>query len=244
MPDVKTAIDRGWGNPYELSSRDMVVFNVAGLLSNHPARLIRVRSTDVGVVFAEGVRRLVVAGWPGPDANTWGYNGRLKRWAQNDGLIWGKAPMSAVSEHAWGTAADFSTGINPMLARRPADPWSRTNMPREAVKIAADLGLDWGGNWTSPFDPQHWEIAGTPADVAATARAIRDQHEGDDEMTDAQMAELKRFVTETVHDQVQAAVQAVLKGGGNGTFKGLPAGEVSAVQRVESKLDALARPAQ
>lgn len=91
-------------------------------------------------------------------------------------MHWGTAPMSAVSEHAWGTAVDFSTGINPMLATRPADAWAHTDMPHAAVRIAADLGLTWGGNWSVPFDPQHWEIAGTPRDVAATAAAIRVQY--------------------------------------------------------------------
>ena len=61
----------------------------------------------------------------------------------------------------------------------------------------------------------------------------------EDVMTDAQMAELKKYI----HGQVQAAVQAVLKGGSNSTFDGLPAGEVSAVQQVEDKVDQLLPPA-
>jgi D-alanyl-D-alanine carboxypeptidase-like protein len=196
-----TAAERGWGNPYRLDSGDMVAYDVAHLLPGHHARTIRVRNADVGLVFAEAVRRLVHAGWPGPDANTWGYNGRLKRWAQEDGQKWGTAPMGSVSEHAWGTAADFSTGINPMLERRPANPWAHTDMPREAPRIAADLGLTWGGNWTVPYDPQHWEIAGTPADVRVTAQAIRDQQE-DDPMAGITMEALENMVTRVVDQRV------------------------------------------
>lgn len=40
-----------------------------------------------------------------------------------------------------------------------------------------------------------------------------------------------------IHDQVQAAVQAVLKGGGNSAFKGLPEGEIPAVQLVEDRVE-------
>lgn len=49
-----------------------------------------------------------------------------------------------------------------------------------------------------------------------------------------------------ISGQLQAAVQAVLKGGGNSVFKGLPTGEQTALQgteqRLGAKLDALAPP--
>jgi hypothetical protein len=49
-------------------------------------------------------------------------------------------------------------------------------------------------------------------------------------------ADDKTWLTKTIHDQVQAAVQAILKGGGNSSFNGLPVGEATAVQQVEDKL--------
>lgn len=94
------------------------------------------------------------------------------------------------------------------------------------------------GEWWSvthskdcPTDPR---IAQFEQDVIpGVQRKLAGQKE--DALTDEQMAEIKKYL----HDQVQAGVQAVLKGGGNSVFKGLPAGEVTAVQQVEDKVDQL-----
>jgi hypothetical protein len=174
---VLTPRDLGWGNPYDLTGSDMVRCDIGAYVGQ--PRSVYLRNTDVGVLAAELVRRLVAAGWPGPAANPagtlddWGYNGRLKRWAQNAGQRWGSAPMSSVSDHAWGTGLDLNTIPNPMLDRRPADPWAHHDLPRATPEIAAQLGFDWGGNWTEPFDPQHFGLTITPAEAARRAATIR-----------------------------------------------------------------------
>lgn len=170
--------DLGWGDPRTLTNADMTG---ARLWSGH---VVRVRSDDVAVVMVALVRRLRGAGWAGPDPllDEWGYTRRLKRWAEakyrDQGLTEAQwlltAPLSEWSDHAWGTAVDLDTSVNPMLATRPADPQAHTTMPVAACPgIAAGLGLEWGGSWTDPWDPQHWQVAVTPARLAQIAAPVR-----------------------------------------------------------------------
>lgn len=166
-----TPYDLGWGNPYELTAADLVP---AAL---YPGLVLPVRNADVGTVFAELIRRLRASGWAGPDdtavRDEWTYAPRLKRWAQAAGYQWGSAPYGYVSDHAWATGLDLDAAANPMLDRRPAEVWRHTDMPPNTARIAADLLLDWGGLWTVPFDPMHFGVACTPAELAAVARSLR-----------------------------------------------------------------------
>lgn len=167
---MRTPADLGWGDPRHLTSADMVRYDIG------EGALLSVRNADAGAVFAELVRLLMQAGWDGPaDAvlDDWGYARRLKRWAQAAGQHEATAPMDSWSDHAWGTAIDLDTIPNPMLAGRPADIWAHTNLPRTTAAIAARLGLEWGGNWSDPWDPQHFQLAMTPAETKALAAKIR-----------------------------------------------------------------------
>lgn len=164
-----TPYDRGWGDPRR-GPFPTVAYDIGeGVRLN-------VRNDDVGAVFHELVRRLMAAGWDGPKdpvLDDWGYNRRLKRWAEALGHTMATAPLDEFSDHSWATAIDLDTIPNPMLNRRPADMWAHTNMPRTTAAIAAGLGIEWGGTWTEPWDPQHFQIAMTPAETAARAQQIR-----------------------------------------------------------------------
>ena len=96
--------------------------------------------------------------------------------------------------------------------------------------------VDGGELWSSSPGkdcPTQARIDQIPGLIDRARRIVAGQPE-EDVMTPEQMAELKQYT----HDQLQALLLAVLKGGANGTFpKGLPAGEVSAVQQVEDKVD-------
>ena len=184
------AYDLGWGDPRR-GPFTTVPYDVG-----HGIRL-NVRNTDVGTIFAELVRRLEAERtsdgsryWMivGPVTDDWGSNRRLKRWAEALGHTMATAPLDEFSDHSWATACDFNTVANPMLDRRPADPWAHTDMPRNTAAIAADLLLDWGGNWSEPYDPQHFALKCTPAEAADLAARIRDAQE--DDMADPQVIEL------------------------------------------------------
>lgn len=170
--------DLGWGDPRTLTNADMTGARL------WPGHVVRVRSDDVAVVMVALVRRLRGAGWAGPDPllDESGYARRLKRWAEakyrDQGLTEAQwlltAPLSEWSDHAWGTAVDLDTTVNPMLATRPVDPQAHTTMPVAACPgIAAEFGLEWGGSWTDPWDPQHWQVAVSPARLAQIAALVR-----------------------------------------------------------------------
>lgn len=168
-----TPFDLGWGNPRDLQREDMVSAEI------FPGRSVAVRNRDVGAVMAELIRRLRADGWDGPDqtVDEWGYARRLKRWAEALGHQLATAPLSEWSDHAWGTAVDLDTAVNPMLEVMPASPWQHTTMPRSSARIAAALGLDWGGTWTEPWDPQHFQVAVTPQELSRIAAAIREEED-------------------------------------------------------------------
>jgi hypothetical protein len=175
---VASPADLGWGDPRNLTAAGMVAAQL------WPGHVVQVRNDDVAVVMMALVRRLRAAGWNGPDPllDESGYVPRLKRWAEAKyrakGLTepeWLRiAPLSEWSDHSWGTAVDLDTSANPMLATRPANPQAHTTMPMAACPgIAASLGLEWGGSWTEPWDPQHWQVACTPARLAQIAAPVR-----------------------------------------------------------------------
>jgi hypothetical protein len=175
---MSSPADLGWGDPRNLTSADMTGVQL------WPGHVVQVRNDDVAVVMMALVRRLRAAGWAGPDPllDESGYVPRLKRWAEAKyralGLTepeWLRiAPLSEWSDHAWSTAVDLDTSANPMLATRPANPQAHTTMPVAACPgIAAGLGLEWGGSWTEPWDPQHWQVAVTPQRLAQIAALVR-----------------------------------------------------------------------
>jgi D-alanyl-D-alanine carboxypeptidase len=173
-----TPLNLGWGDP-RAGEFDVVRYDIG-----EGVRLT-VRNGDVGAVFAELVRRLMAAGWDGPAdpvVDDWGYNRRLKRWAEAAGYTMATAPLSAWSEHAWGTAIDLDTVANPMLARRPADPWAHCNLPRSTSAIAGQLGIGWGGDWSEPWDPQHFQIALSPYGTRLLAEQIWRTRAQEDDM--------------------------------------------------------------
>jgi peptidoglycan LD-endopeptidase CwlK len=71
-----------------------------------------------------------------------------------------------LSNHAYGRAIDINTFLNPYLKGNIILPHGATYDPRIAGTFTPDspivreflrLGWDWGGNWTSPKDYQHFE---------------------------------------------------------------------------------------
>jgi len=175
-----TPKDLGWGDPRDLHDSAMTTVEV------HPGHKVRLRNTDVGAVMTELVRRLRAAGWSGPDQqlDEWGYARRLKRWAEALGHQLATAPLSEWSDHAWGTALDLDTATNPLLPTIPANMWEHTTMPRTSAQIATGLGLEWGGTWTEPWDPQHFQVAVSPdrlREIATNIKAAEDLNIADTE---------------------------------------------------------------
>lgn len=167
---MQTPADLGWGDPKGLDFSGMTRYQV------WPGHWVLLRSADVATVMTELIRRLRAAGWHGPDSqlDEWGYNRRLKRWAESAGQQLLTAPLSSWSDHAWGTAMDLDTAANPMYAQRPSNPQAHTTLPVAACPgVASALGLEWGGSWAQPWDPQHWQVAVSPARLHAIAEQLR-----------------------------------------------------------------------
>jgi hypothetical protein len=57
------------------------------------------------------------------------------------------------SIHAHGAAIDINPGTNPMGSTLITD------MPADISSIAKQMGMGWGGNWTTPKDPMHFSMA-------------------------------------------------------------------------------------
>src|SRR5258706_868923 len=71
-----------------------------------------------------------------------------------------------LSNHAYGRAIDINTFLNPYIKGNIILPLGATYDPKIGGTFTADnpivreflrLGWDWGGNWTSPKDYQHFE---------------------------------------------------------------------------------------
>ncbi len=71
-----------------------------------------------------------------------------------------------LSNHAYGRAIDINTFLNPYIKGNIILPHGATYDPKIGGTFTADnpivreflrLGWDWGGNWTSPKDYQHFE---------------------------------------------------------------------------------------
>lgn len=93
-----------------------------------------------------------------------------KCWGWEDRPVRGSA---VPSNHGSGTAEDFNADEHNL-----GDPPSRSYTPSQirachAIEDACDNVVAWGGDWSRP-DGMHFEIIGTPAEVAALARKIEE----------------------------------------------------------------------
>lgn len=178
MTDPST---RGWGGP-GCTATQLVRVQHPQMQDAAPAGgfPLRVRA-EVAPLFAELVRWLV-ANRSTPLVCAGGYNKRLI------------AGSDQWSNHSWGLAADFNPATNPMRSSL------RTDMPAGTSAKAKSLGMRWGGDYAGRKDPMHFEFMGTPDDAARLVVALRPSRDRDeeDEMTPAQMAEIKKHVTGAV----------------------------------------------
>lgn len=117
--------------------------------------------------------------------------GELDDWGYASRPIRGSA--TELSNHASGTALDLNATKHPLGERG-------TFTSAQAAAIRAQLlqydgCIRWGGDYTKRADEMHFEIVRSPADCAFTlARLTKTQPTTEDEMTPAQMQELKDFI--------------------------------------------------
>lgn len=121
-----------------------------------------VRKGDVHTVFSHLVTQIhtrvepvYAPGWH--EADDWGFSYRQNRNANN------------LSCHASGTAIDFNATRHPNGVAT-AKTFSAAQIA-ECHKILAELGnlVRWGGDFTGTVDSMHWEIIGTPGQIATLA---------------------------------------------------------------------------
>lgn len=60
----------------------------------------------------------------------------------------------ALSNHTWGIAIDLNAKTNPMTYGR-----GRHDMPSWVIEVFRNHGFRWGGDWTNPYDPMHFEYS-------------------------------------------------------------------------------------
>lgn len=58
-----------------------------------------------------------------------------------------------LSQHAFGNAIDMNSATNALGSRK-------TDLPSNVSQMAANRGLEWGGDWKSRPDPMHFEWTG------------------------------------------------------------------------------------
>lgn len=154
---MTTASDRGWPLP-----PTTVRVPCDGIpLNLHPA---------VAPLFAELIRRVEAVKGKGWMTSSGGYNPRPVRGYELKYTQTNNARY--LSNHAWGLAADFRAGSNPMQSTL------RTDMPGNISQIAADCGLQWGGDYAGRKDPMHFEFVGTPAEAAAAVARLNQPDAG------------------------------------------------------------------
>jgi hypothetical protein len=59
-------------------------------------------------------------------------------------------PTNSISLHTWGIAIDINAGENPLNGPSHQDP--------RVVAIFKSWGFVWGGDWSSPHDPMHFQL--------------------------------------------------------------------------------------
>lgn len=72
---------------------------------------------------------------------------------------------TAQSMHSWGTAIDLNTISNPWqpdLRGNSHGGKMKSDMPPEFISIMKDVGFVWGGEWSGPADPMHFEMKANP----------------------------------------------------------------------------------
>lgn len=87
------------------------------------------------------------------------------------------------SFHTYAIAIDVNWDTNPM------DGASHDNPDRLSRSLCAKYGLEWGGDWQSPHDPMHYEIALSPQDSAYELDVLN--------MTPAELTKLVREAVRT-----------------------------------------------
>ena len=66
----------------------------------------------------------------------------------------GKTSAAGLSLHSWGIALDINPTRNPLQGNKGE---MQTDIPPEMVEIFKSNGFFWGGEWTGPRDPMHFE---------------------------------------------------------------------------------------
>lgn len=72
---------------------------------------------------------------------------------------------TAQSMHSWGTAIDLNVSTNPWQPNLKGNNHGGkmiSNMPPEVVNIMKSVGFSWGGEWSGPADPMHFEMINNP----------------------------------------------------------------------------------
>lgn len=137
---------------------------------------------EVAPLFAELIRRVEAIKGPGWMVSAGGYNPRPVRGYE---LKYASTKSeSYLSNHAWGLAADFRAGTNPMSTRLVSD------MPPNIKQIAAECGLQWGGSYAGRKDPMHFEFVGTPAEARAAVARLNPPQPQEDDLTPEQAQQL------------------------------------------------------
>lgn len=179
LNDPRSATQRGFGRLWSPSGErrtDMVTLRVDGVEfvgGVHPAL-----HGLLELVLAECVRR----GYKlktSPTQN-WGFAWRAIRGTED----WDN-PVP--TNHSAGTAIDINSATN-WLGRTDGG-----DIPRRMADLFNEYGFRWGGDYSGREDPMHFEFMGTRDDARRlTKKARRELQE--DEMTEAQKAELKELI--------------------------------------------------
>ena len=150
---MPNAYERGWGDPTAKGYRaaHIVGVQVAGL----PTLYLR---REVARLFLGFLEEIKARGFKFNARNDdWGFaprpiRGYEQQWQKTHDFHW-------LSNHAWGLAADLDASDHPLGHRN-------TGIPAWVVECAHKWGLSWGGDYVNRPDEMHFEMLGTPADVA------------------------------------------------------------------------------
>ncbi|MCL1871823.1 MAG: M15 family metallopeptidase [Promicromonosporaceae bacterium] len=120
----------------------------------------RVLPGPVAAVFDYLARRIDAEVEHIDPATSWGWNDRNIR-----------GSSTTRSNHASGTAVDFNAPRHPRGARGTFTPAQAATI--RAIVRSLDGVVRWGGDYTvGPVDEMHYELVGTPAQVAALAARL------------------------------------------------------------------------
>lgn len=152
---------RGWGDPSAKNYRaeHIVAVNIAPL----PTLYLR---REVAHLFMGFLQEIIARGYKLNNVkDDWAYAYRPIRGYEAQ---WQKTrDFHYLSNHSWGLALDLDSTDHPLGTHK--------NYPRWVVDVARKWGLSWGGDYVNRPDPMHFEVLGTPADVAKYP--LRDEEE-------------------------------------------------------------------